>query len=542
MLAQMMDVPLTITHLLDRAGTLFPSRPVVSRRPDRTVEHSTWGEVAHRARRLAAALTSLGIQPGDRVATLAWNHRRHLEAYFGIPMAGAVLHTLNLRLHPTELEYIVAHAGDRVILVEESLLPLLDRVHPSLRDVRLVVMRDTDAALPADALDYDALLDRAPDWWQGPEIDERQAAALCYTTGTTGAPKGVLYSHRSTVLHALGTSLPDFTGLSEHDVALPVVPMFHVNAWGLPFSAAMLGMGLVLPGRFLDAESLLELFEQEGVTLASGVPTVWLAVLLALDKEPARWNVPRLKRLFVGGAAAPPSMMRGFEERHGITVVHAWGMTETSPVAVLSRLAPDMHTLDRDEQWRVRSLQGRPLPLVEIRARTSEGIASWGDERMGELEVRGPWIASSYFNNADGASAFTDDGWLRTGDIVTIDRRGFVHIQDRAKDLVKSGGEWISSIALENAIMGHPAVREAAVIAIPDERWGERPLAVVVFAEGHAASAAELRAFLTPQVASWWLPERFAAVDAIPRTAAGKFRKVELRQAWAEGKIAIMDA
>jgi fatty-acyl-CoA synthase len=538
MQALMMDAPLTLDVVARRFEEIFPTRPVVSRRNDRVVERSTWGEVGARARRLSAALAGLGIQPGDRVATLAWNHQRHLEAYFGIPGCGAVLHTLNLRLHPRELEYIIGHAGDAIILVDECLLPLLDRVSPSIRDVRFVVMRETDAAMPPGALDYEDLLASADTAsWNPPVLDERHPAAMCYTTGTTGAPKGVVYSHRSTVLHAMAMALPDCAGFSERDVCLPVVPMFHVNAWGFPFAAALVGSGFVLPGPHLDAVSLLDLFQSEGVTMSAGVPTILMGILAALDAEPARWNLKQLDRLIVGGAAVPAAVVDGFQRRHGITVLHAWGMTETSPLGTIARLPPDLLSLPADQELALRTAQGRPAPLVELRIRGENEVVAPDGRSMGELEIRGPWIASSYYNSVDGRDAFTDDGWLRTGDIATIDERRYVRIQDRAKDLVKSGGEWISSIALENALMGHAAIAEAAVIAIPHEKWGERPAAIVTLRPGMTTSAADLRSYLTPLVARWWLPEDFVAVATIPRTSTGKFKKLELRAQWAEGTL-----
>jgi acyl-CoA synthetase (AMP-forming)/AMP-acid ligase II len=530
----MMDFPLTLDVVLRRAETLFPARPIVSRRADRSLSRTTWGEVGRRARRLAAALAASGVRPGDRVGTLAWNHSRHLEAYFGIPLCGAVLHTLNLRLHPSELEYIIAHGGDRAILVDQSLLPLLDRVHPSLRDVQLIVMGEGEEAPPAGMTDYEAFLESlGSPGWEPPTLAETDAAAMCYTTGTTGAPKGVLYSHRSMVLHSFVLGLADTFGLSERDMCLPVVPMFHVNAWGLPYGAALFGAGLAMPGPHLDPESLLDLFASAGVTFGAGVPTIWLGVLRAIDAHPGRWDLSRLKGLAVGGAAAPPGLIEGFD-RHDIRIVHAWGMTETSPIGTVSRVPPDLEHEAADTQLGIRATQGRPAPLVEIRARDQAGLVKWDGRTLGELEVRGPWVASAYYQAPEGATAFTDDGWFGTGDVVTIDPRGFVHIQDRSKDLVKSGGEWISSIALENALMGHPAVAEAAVIAVPDLRWGERPLAVVVLAEGMRASPEELRAFLAPRVAKWWLPERFEFVQSIPRTSAGKFKKTELRARYAQ--------
>jgi fatty-acyl-CoA synthase len=398
----------------------------------------------------------------------------------------------------------------------------------------VVVVRDGGGApngLPDGALDYEALLDAEdPGAFEPPAIDERDAAALCYTSGTTGRPKGVLYSHRSLVLHSMAGAMADGFACRESDVVLPVVPMFHANAWGLPYTAALVGASLVLPGPHLDAASLLELFERERVTWSAGVPTVWLGLLQALDASPGRWDLSSLRGLGVGGAAPPPSMIRGFQERHGIPVCHGWGMTEMSPVGSIAALPAALADASAEERLAYVARQGRPVPFVEIRARGDDGLVPWDGETLGELEVRGPWVAASYLDCPEGASRFTDDGWFRTGDVVTIDRDGTITVADRSKDLIKSGGEWISSVALENALMGHPAVAEAAVIAVPDARWQERPLAAVVLRAGMTATPDELRAFLAPQFPAWWLPDRYEPVDAIPRTSVGKFLKSALRE------------
>ncbi len=532
----MMEYPLTVVHLLERAATLAPGREIVSRLPDRTVARTTWGEVHRRVHKLANALRRLGVAPGERVATLGWNHARHLEAYFAVPATGAVLHTLNPRLHPSDLAYIVNHAQDQVLFVDEVLLPVLERfrgeIHP-----RHVVVWGHGGPRPDGALDHEELIADELPRFEYPRLDEEQAAGLCYTSGTTGRPKGVLYSHRALVLHSLASAMPDAIGVGMRDALLPVVPMFHVNAWGIPFTAALTGAKLVLPGPHLDAKSVLELMSEEEVTVAAGVPTVWLAVLDELDRARGVYDLSALRSLVVGGSAAPQPMMEAFQKRHGITVVHAWGMTEMTPIGTVCQLKPGMEDLPEAERWRMRATQGLPIPLVDIRAVGEQGPVAWDGKSMGELHVRGPWIAASYFENPAEADKFTMDGWFRTGDIVTIDPEGYVRITDRSKDLIKSGGEWISSVDLENALMGHPAVREAAVVAVPHPRWGERPVAAVVLREGATVSQEELRAYLEPRFARFWLPDAFVFVAQIPRTATGKFLKSAVRESLKDVKL-----
>jgi fatty-acyl-CoA synthase len=520
----MMDFQLTLPTLLRRAESYFGRAEIVTRLPDKSFHRYTYADMTRRSRALAVALEGLGLERGDRVATLCWNHHQHVEAYLGVPCGGFVLHTLNLRLHPDDLAYIATHAGDRAVIVDAMLLPLLEQFRDRTPIEHVLVVEDS----------YEELLAGAdPDAWRDPELDENEAAAMCYTSGTTGMPKGVLYSHRSTMLHTLGVAISaplDFH-LSQRDVILPVVPMFHANAWGYPYVATMLGAKQVYPGPHLDPESLLDAFEQERVTATAGVPTIWFGILQMLDAEPDRWDLSSLKAMLVGGSAAPRAMIAGFKERHGLTVVHGWGMTETSPVASLSDLFPDLADAGDDTRFDYIAKQGLPLPLVELRACDAErNEVPWDGVTMGELEIRGPWVASGYYDTPEQADRWTDDGWFRTGDIVSLDPRGYIQIQDRTKDVIKSGGEWISSVALENALMGHPAVAEAAVIGIPDPKWQERPLAVVVLREGTTATGEELHDFLEPHFAKWWLPERFEFVDAIPKTAVGKFRKTELRE------------
>ena len=530
---QMMDFPLTITSIFRRAETFFRAQEVVTRRPDKTITRYRFGDFADRTRRLIRVLQNLGVQRGDRVATLAWTHAHHLEAYFAVPLAGAVLHTLNLRLHPDDLAYVINHAEDRVLIVDASLVPLLERIRPNVK-LEAVIVIGHDGTVK-DAVDYESAIANAEPATDLPDLDERAAAAMCYTTGTTGKPKGVLYSHRSIALHSLAICLPDALGIGECDAVLPAVPMFHANGWGLPYSCAMVGAKLVMPGSHLDPVSVLELLEGERVTIAGGVPTIWMSILQTLESGQRSYDLSALRHVLVGGSAPPASLIRALD-KHGIKVLHAWGMTETSPLGTVARVPAALVNASEEEQYRCRSKQGRPTPFVEIRAAKVEGLVPWDGQTMGELEVRGPWVTSGYFKD-DGADRFTADGWFKTGDIVTIDESGTMEIQDRSKDLIKSGGEWISSVALENCLMGHPAVAEAAVIAVAHAKWAERPLAVVVLKPGASATADDLRAFLAPQFPKFWLPDAFEFIDAIPRTSVGKFLKSALRERYKTYRI-----
>ena len=527
----MMDYQLTIPSMLRRTECMFGHKEIVSRRPDRSIERSNYMQALSRARRLASGLEKLGVTRGDRVATLCWNHLRHLEAYFGVPSSGAVLHTLNLRLHIDELAYIAEHAGDRVLIVDHSLSPLAQELRRRVALEHVIVIRESpEMTLPDGMIDYEAVVVSGEPDYQYPELPESEAAMMCYTSGTTGRPKGVLYSHRSQCLHTLGVLLSDVSGITERDAVLAVVPMFHANAWGLPFSAAVSGARQVMPGPHLDPASLVELFERERVTMSAGVPTIWLGILQYLDANPTRHDLTPLRRMLVGGAAVPEPLIRAFQDRHGLSIMQGWGMTETSPVASVSKVPSDVENASSDVQFAYRAKAGLPLPFVEIRARCDDGkLAPWDAETMGELEVRGPWVVGSYYNSPGSEERFTSDGWFRTGDIVTIDSRGCITIQDRAKDLVKSGGEWISSVALEGALLSHPDVAEAVVIALPHEKWDERPVAVIVPREGRTPTVESVRAHLAPNFAKWWLPDDVILVESIPRSGTGKYLKNVLR-------------
>jgi fatty-acyl-CoA synthase len=525
----MMDTPLTVPFLLRRAEQVLGHKTIVSRRPDRILDKRSYADCIRRARQLAAGLASLGVKPGDRVATFCWNHASHLEAYYGVPASGRVLHTLNIRLHCDELVYIITHARDAAIVVDKVLWPVFEPLVDRIPSMPVIVVSD-DGVVPAGTYDYETLVaahDGAPDF---DALGEDRGAVMCYTSGTTGRPKGVVYSHRALVLHSLGCALPDCMALAESDVILAVVPMFHANAWGLPFSCALVGASQVLPGPYLDPASLVDLFESERVTISAGVPTIWHGLLKYLDANPGR-DLSSLRQLIVGGAAIPEATIRAFETRHGLRVVHAWGMTETTPLGSMSRVPSELAAAPADDQYAWRATQGRPAPLVEIRARGNDGFVPWDGMTMGELEVRGPWVAASYFESPESADRWTDDGWFKTGDIVTIGATGNITIQDRAKDLVKSGGEWISTVALESALLAHDSVAEAVVVAVPHAEWSERPLAVVVPKPGCQPTIDELRAFLAPHFAKWWLPDAVVLVESLPKTGTGKYMKHHVRDA-----------
>ncbi len=527
MKSTMMASPLSITSMLERAGKLFPRVEIVSSLPDGSRHRYTNAALLFRSRQLATALRRAGIRKGDRVATLLWNGHEHLEAYFGIPATGAVVHTLSLRQHPDELAYIMNHAKDRFLIVEDVLLDVWQQVRSRVKCERVFVV-NRGAALPEGTESYEAFIEEAGDDPQYPNLEEEDAAAMCYTSGTTGRPKGVVYSHRAIALHSFAISLPDHFSISRRDTILPIVSMYHVNAWGLPFAAVLNGSKQVLPGKNLQPHALLDLMQDEQVTLTAAVPTIWMGVLDALEKNPGRWNLSGALRVLIGGAAAPESMFRRFD-KFGVRAIQAWGMTETTPVATICTPKPGMEAWPENELYALRSRQGLPLPFIEVRAIGDEGVVPWDGETSGELEVRGPWIAASYFG-LEQPDKWTDEGWFRTGDVVTIDPEGYVKITDRLKDLIKSGGEWISSVDLENALVGHQAVREAAVIAVPHPKWQERPLALVVLKENKTADPSDLRSFLERTFAPWQVPDAFVFVSELPHTSTGKLLKSKLRQ------------
>ncbi|GGJ83589.1 long-chain fatty acid--CoA ligase [Deinococcus aquiradiocola] len=542
--SSMMDVPLVIPTILDRLRTLYYEREVVSLVVTGKDEHgapvpgthrTTYGDVARRALQLANALQSLGVREGDRVATLAVNSYRHLECYLGIPSMGAVLHTVNIRLHPDQVAWILNHAEDRVLIVENLFAGMVPALRAACPQLEHIIVMGPHAG-EGDLLDYDDLIGGFTDDFTFPDIDERQAAAMCYTSGTTGNPKGVLYSHRSTLLHSLASAPKDALDVGERDTVMAIVPMFHVNAWGLPYTAALTGAKQVFIGVFSDGRNVARMLAQEHVTITAGVPTIWMGLLAELDRARAAgepYDLHRLESLVVGGSAAPEAQIRAFQERHGLTLKHAWGMTETHPLGTVSVLPPHVD-LRSDEGYALQAKQGRTVPLVQLELLSDEGARLPHDgHTMGRLMARGPWVAASY-HKGEGQGNFIElDGqtWFDTGDIATLDARGYMHIQDRSKDLIKSGGEWISSVDLENALMAHPAVAQAAVIAIDDPKWDERPLGVLVLKAGaDAPDHAELTAFLAPRFAKWWLPDAYEVVEVIPIGATGKFLKRELRQ------------
>ncbi len=531
----MMDFPLTLPTILERSGKIFPRIEIVSRKPDKSVVRSCYGEFYGRARRLASALLKLGLKPGDRVASMMWNHSGHLEAFFGVPCAGGILHTLNLRLHPHEIAGIAKHAGDRFLLIDDVLYPIYEKFREDVSFERVIVVPYGCNTVPEGFLNYEELLAISGGDFQYPAIDENDGAAMCFTSGTTGFSKGVIYSHRAIVLHSFCCGLVEVFGMSQADSVLPVAPMFHANAWGIPFAATMLGARLVLPGPHVDPESILELMVSEGVTIACGVPTVWIAVLEALEKNPSKWRFDSPIRVVCGGTAPPVELIRRLD-RFGLQIKHLWGMTETTPIGTSGGLRAYMSDWPDEKKYETRAKQGWPAPFVEIRLMRPEGEAPWDGVTSGEIEIRGPWVAASYHESPDQANRWTADGWFRTGDVATMDADGYVKIVDRAKDLVKSGGEWISSVDLENALMGHPAVKEACVVGIPHPKWQERPLAAVVLKDGARATPEELHDFLAQFFAKWQLPDAVVFLDAIPRTSVGKFKKIALREQFANWK------
>lgn len=546
MLSTMQDVPLTVTRILEHGVRVHGRSQIITWTGKAEPTRRSFAEAGTRAVQLANALRDeLGVRADDRVATLMWNNAEHVEAYFAIPSMGAVLHTLNLRLPVEQLVWIVNHAADKVVVVNGSLIPLIAPLLPQLPTVEHVVVAGPGDRSPLDGAtarvhEYEELIAGRPTTYDWPELDERQAAAMCYTSGTTGDPKGVVYSHRSIYLHSMQVNMTQSMGLTDQDTSLVVVPQFHVNAWGLPHATFMTGVNLLMPDRFLQPAPLAEMIERERPTHAAAVPTIWQGLLGELTARPR--DVSSLTQVTIGGSACPPSLMEAFD-RLGMRVCHAWGMTETSPLGTIAR--PPAHAIGTDQEFAYRLTQGRFPAGVEARLSGPGGERlPWDGESAGELEVRGNWIAGAYYNGPDAeplrpADKFSEDGWLKTGDVGTISPDGFLTLTDRAKDVIKSGGEWISSVELENALMSHPDVAEAAVVAVPDDKWGERPLATVVLKEGASTNFEDLRAFLAEEgrIAKWQLPERWAVIESVPKTSVGKFDKKVLRRRYADGDL-----
>jgi fatty-acyl-CoA synthase len=532
----MQDFPLSLSHVFTRAEQLWGNKAITTASAT-DVHHGTYANWAERTRKLGGALNELGVSGDARVGTFAWNSGRHLELYFAVPCTGRVLHTLNIRLFPKQLSYIVGHAEDEVMFVDRSLIGSFWPLAEKFETVRhFVVMDDGKGDVPDDPriVDYEELLNAAPAA-EFELLDEQRAAAMCYSSGTTGNPKGVVYTHRSIVLHSLVISTTSALGLTESDVVMPVVPMFHVNAWGLPYGSVLVGAGLVFPGPNMTPDALVGLIERERVTVAAGVPTIWMGVLQALDGH----DVSSLRTIPCGGAAVSRALSEGYRAKAGKPLQHAWGMTETSPVGSVCNIKSEFWAKPEEELADLRVSQGLPVPLVEVRvadAGTGE-VLPWDGSSFGELQVRGPFVAAGYYNDERSADSVTDDGWFRTGDVATIDTDGYIRIVDRTKDLVKSGGEWISTVDIENELMAHPAVAEAAVIAVAHSKWQERPLACVVVKEGESLDAGAVLEFLEGKVAKWWLPDDVVFIDEIPKSSTGKFSKMELRERFADHKL-----
>ena len=535
MLSTMQDGPLLISGILRHGQQVYgASRVVTITGPEAESVEATFAEVARRSEQLAKALGRLGVGDSDRVGTFLWNNQTHLEAYLAVPAMGAVLHTLNLRLFPEQLAYVINHAEDQVIICDASIAGLLARVRDQIPTVRhIVTVGAGDTAALGDTLDYESLLAAEEPGYDWPRLDERQAAAMCYTSGTTGNPKGVVYSHRSTFLHTMAITAGSSLGISERDSVLSIVPMFHANAWGTPYGGFMTGADMIMPQQFLQAAPLSAIIDRFRPTISAGVPTIWSDLLRYSQTNPV--DLSSLRMITAGGAAVPRQLIERFRDELGVQMVQGWGMTETSPLCSLAT-PPRQAGPDEEIEWRAKT--GRIVPGVEVRICADDGTVLPNDgEAIGEFEVRGPWITGSYYG--DPSTDRFHDGWLRTGDIGSLDRYGYMQISDRSKDVIKSGGEWISSVELENEVMAHPDVVEAAVIAVPDERWSERPLVAVVLEEGSDATPDDLLVFLADRVSRWWLPERWSIVDEVPKTSVGKFDKKVLRQRYAEAELAV---
>ena len=528
----MMNMPLLISSLIRHAATHHGDTEIVSRLTEGGIHRYTYADAHRRAQQMANVLTQLGIKAGDRVGTLAWNGFRHFETYFAASGMGAVLHTVNPRLFPEQITYIINHADDQYVFFDITFAPLIDGVAPHCKNVKGWVAMTDRAHMPlmktAGVLCYEELLSAQPDQFEWPTFDENTASSLCYTSGTTGNPKGVLYSHRTTVLHSYAIALPDVMNLSARDVILPVVPMFHVNAWGTPYACAMTGAKIVFPGPCLDGASLYELFEKERVTMSSGVPTVWLGLLNYMKQNNLKFST--MNRTVIGGSACPPAMIKSFQDDYGVRVLHAWGMTELSPLGTLNSFKAKHAALSEAERFAIQQKQGRAIFGVEMKIVDGEGKALPHDGKaFGDLLVRGPWVVREYFRD-EGGNPLTADGWFPTGDVATIDADGYMQITDRSKDVIKSGGEWISSIDLENLAVAHPAVAEAAVIGIAHPKWDERPLLIVVKKPGATVTREQLLAFFEGKIAKWWMPDDVAFVEQLPHTATGKLLKTKLRE------------
>jgi fatty-acyl-CoA synthase len=527
-----MNYPLTLTHFFERTRRLFPKKMLATRVPGVDLVRSTYAAFADRTTRLAGALAALGVKKGDRVGTFAWNSSRHLEVYFAAPLMGAVLHTVNIRLSARDITYIVNHAGDRVLIVDASCWPTLEPIRKDLKTVEhVIVMKDTPGAeIPPGALDYEALVREARPMTEWPRIDETDAAGMCYTSGTTGHPKGAVYTHRAIFLHSFASSMTDVLGISERDVILHIVPMFHANAWCVPFAGVLNGSAQIFGGPNPQPRDIIEIVHNERVTIVGAVPTVWIAIDQILEQEP-QWDISSIRCIPIGGSAAPRALIEKFDKKYGAFMLHAWGMTEMTPLGTVCRLKSDIDARPDEERYAYRAKQGYPVAGVDMRIVDDAGREQpWDGQAMGEIQVRGPWIIRSYYDNPESADRFTADGWFRTGDVATIDPEGYVQITDRTKDLIKSGGEWISSIDVEVMIMAHPKVLEAAVIAVPHPRWVERPLACIVPKPGASIDPAEILDFLRPKLAKWALPDAVEIIDAVPKTSVGKFDKKVLRE------------
>ncbi len=536
----MMNYPLTLDRILAHANRMYPHKRISTKMPDGSIHRYTYADLYKRVQRLANVLKNLGVKEGDRVGTFAWNTYQHVEMYFGIPALGAVCHTLNIRLFPEQLAFVVNHAEDKVVFIDATLLPLYERVADKIKTVEHYVLinapKGIETKLP-NVLHYEDLMAEASDEFEWLTLDENTAMGMCYTSGTTGNPKGALYSHRSMFLHTIGENQANALGLTESDRVLMVVPQFHAMAWGLPYACAYSGAEMFMPGPHLKPEPLADIIATEKITVAAGVPTIWLGLYHELRKNPR--DISSVRAMIVGGSAMPRSLIEEYEKNLHVSVLHAWGMTETSPLGTVSKLHAHHQDLTDAEKWDIKAKQGYAVPLVEIRIVNDEGEElPWDGTTMGEVQVRGPWVIRDYYKLEGASEQFTADGWFRTGDVATISEDGFMQITDRTKDLIKSGGEWISSVELENTLMAHPAVKEAAVIAIPDEKWAERPLAAVVLAEdADAVTADDLREFLAPKVAKFWLPDKIVFIDDIPKTSVGKFDKKILRRRYADGEL-----